>query len=200
MTTAPRHGLRSRARFLWQFLTQPGVIGAVAPSSPHLAREMLRGLDLGPGARIAEYGPGTGVFTAAILERLHPEARFFAVERNAAMVAELRHRFPKLHLHEGSVEDIAGFCNAEGVDRLDAIVSGLPWAAFPESLQIRILDATMKVLRPGGSLTTFAYQIGLWTPAGRRFAKLLPRYFSSITRSRVVWRNLPPALTIRCVR
>lgn len=197
---APRHGFRSRARFLWQFVTRPGMIGAVAPSSPALAREMVKGLDLGPTARIAEYGPGTGVFTASILAAIHPDAKFFAVERNATMVVELRQRFPKLHLYEGSVEDIESFCRREGVDQLDAIVSGLPWAAFPEELQTRILDATMKVLRPGGTLITFAYQVGLWMPAGIRFKNLLPRYFSSITRSRVVWRNLPPALTIRCVR
>ena len=83
---------------------------------------------------------------------------------------------------------------------LDAIVSGLPWASFPQSLQTRILDATMKVLRPGGQLVTFAYHTGLLMPAGRRFQRLLPRYFSKITRGRSVWRNTPPAFTIRCTR
>lgn len=195
-----RHGLRARASFFLQFLAKPGMIGAVAPSSPQLARQMLETVDLGPGARLAEYGPGTGAFTHAILQRLHPQATFFAVERNQALADQLRARFPSLHLHTGSVEDIADFCKAEHVDQLDAIVSGLPWASFPEDLQVRILDATMKVLKPGGQLITFGYHLGLLTSAGRRFRRLLPRYFSSITRGPSVWRNTPPAFTLRCVR
>jgi phospholipid N-methyltransferase len=193
-------GLKAHARFFWQFIAKPGMVGAIAPSSAALADEMLKTIDLGPGARVAEYGPGTGSFTRAILERLHPDARFFAVERNAALAGELRARFPTLHLHEGSVEEIEQFCRDEGVEQLDAIVSGLPWASFPRDLQIRILDATMKVLKPGGQLVTFAYHSGLIMPAGRRLRKLLPTYFSSITRGRSVWGNTPPAFTIRCVR
>ena len=195
-----RHGLRAHATFFFQFLAKPGMIGAVAPSSPYLAAEMLRTVDLGPGARVAEYGPGTGAFTKAILDRLHPDATFFAVERNEALADQLRRRFPSLHLHTGSVEDIETFCKAEGVAQLDAIVSGLPWASFPQDLQVRILDATMKVLKPGGQLVTFGYHLGLLTSAGRRFKKLLPRYFSSITRGPAVWRNTPPAFTLRCTR
>ena len=200
MPTHARHGLRAHATFFFQFLTKPGMVGAVAPSSSYLAAEMLRTIDLGPKARIAEYGPGTGAFTQAILARIDPAATFFAVERNEALAEQLRARFPKLHLHTGSVEDIEAFCRAEGVGELDAIVSGLPWASFPQSLQTRILDATMKVLRPGGQLVTFAYHTGLLMPAGRRFQRLLPRYFSKITRGRSVCRNTPPAFTIRCTR
>jgi phospholipid N-methyltransferase len=35
-------------------------------------------------------------------------------------------------------------------------------------------------------------------PAVRRFRRMLPDYFSRVTRSRHVWRNLPPAFVIRC--
>jgi phospholipid N-methyltransferase len=196
----PRSVLSEHARFLYQFITKPGMIGAVAPSSPALAREMLRTIDLGPGARVAEYGPGTGSFTREILARLDPKATFFAVERNPSLSATLRERFPTLRLFEGSVEEIERICGEVGVAQLDAVVSGLPWASFPQDLQTRILDATMKVLRPGGQLMTFTYQMSRLTAAGRRFRRLLPRYFSSITTSRVVWLNTPPAFAIRCVR
>jgi hypothetical protein len=42
--------------------------------------------------------------------------------------------------------------------------------------------------------------VGLYTRAGRRFHALLPRYFSQITRSRLVLANLPPAYVFRCVK
>jgi phospholipid N-methyltransferase len=83
---------------------------------------------------------------------------------------------------------------------LDAVVSGLPWASFPESLQIEILDSMMQVLRPGGQFATFAYLQGLLLPAAKRFRKQLDKYFSKIELSPTVWRNLPPAFVYRCVR
>ncbi len=184
------------------------MVGAVAPSSKHLAAAMLESVEFKPGLRLAEYGPGTGPFTEAILSRIDrvkvspgdDRIRFFAVERNEDLAKGLAERFPSLPLIVDSVEHIDRVCREQGVDQLDAIVSGLPWASFPEDLQRRILDATMKVLRPGGQLITFGYQIGLFTSAGRRFGRLLPEYFSSITRSRLVWRNVPPAFVLRCVR
>lgn len=202
-TTAPTSWtatLGPRASFFVQFLTHPGMLGAFAPSSDRLADEMLRGLDLGPGARIAEYGPGTGVFTRAILARLHPSAAFFAVERNDALADQLRRRFPALHLHAGSAEEVGEFCRREGIASLDAVVCGLPWASFDGDLQRRILAATARSLRPGGRLVLCGYPLGLLTPAGRRFYRLLPEFFSSIRRGRLVWRNLPPAFAVRCTR
>jgi len=165
---------------------------------------MLETIEFRPGLRLAEYGPGTGPFTEEIQRRIDGAVEggitFFAVERNEQLAGVLRGRFPELRLVVDSVENIERVCRDLHVDRLDAIVSGLPWASFPEDLQKRILDATMRVLRPGGQLVTFAYQIGRYTRAGKRFARLLPTYFSSVSRSSLVWRNLPPAYVLRCVR
>ncbi|MEK6700670.1 MAG: ribosomal RNA adenine dimethylase domain-containing protein [Planctomycetota bacterium] len=188
----------SRARFLREFIARPTMIGAISPSSRRLAEEMLRTVPLDGPVAIAEYGPGTGVFTSLVLERLGGGAKFFAIERNEVLVEELRRRFPGLGLHAGSAADIERFCAIEGVSKLDAVISGLPWASFPESLQTSILEPTVRALKPGGQFVTFAYQVGRYMPAGRRFAKLLPRYFATTTLSRIVWRNMPPAYVIRC--
>lgn len=216
MPAAPSTPAAKKPSFLRQFLRAPGQVGAIAPSSAALAREMTRGIHLEKADVVVEYGPGTGAFTSHILGALGAHAKFFAIEVNAAMAAALRSRFPALHVHEGSVADVATFCTKEGIDLprqdgqavrafmpgpgIDAIISGLPWAAFPESLQTAILDATIRVLKPGGVLATFAYTIGLHTAAGKRFHAMLPRYFARVERSRVVWGNLPPAIVVRCWR
>jgi phosphatidylethanolamine/phosphatidyl-N-methylethanolamine N-methyltransferase len=62
------------------------------------------------------------------------------------------------------------------------------------------LDEMMKALKPGGRFVTFAYLHGLLLPSAQRFADLLPQYFSSVTKSDIVWLNLPPAFVYRCVR
>jgi phospholipid N-methyltransferase len=91
-------------------------------------------------------------------------------------------------------------CDDAGMQSVDCIISGLPWAAFTESMQVKFLDEMMRVLKSGGLFVTFAYVHGLALPPARRFANLLPAYFTSIVKSRVVWLNVPPAFVYRCRR
>jgi phosphatidylethanolamine/phosphatidyl-N-methylethanolamine N-methyltransferase len=189
---------RPLTTFFLQFLANPGMLGSFTPSSAHFAEEMVKTLDFHPGARIAEYGAGTGAFTKLILERMHTSSTFFTIERNPALAEQLRLRFPNLHIHIASAEEVDRLCQLESVEQLDAVVCGLPWASFPESLQIKLLEATARVLRPGGQLITCGYPLGLMLPAGRRFYKLLPRFFASIQSSGLVFRNWPPGFVVRC--
>jgi hypothetical protein len=50
----------------------------------------------------------------------------------------------------------------------------------------------------GGAFATFAYLQGTFLPAGRSFKKRLTKYFSKVVKSKVIWRNLPPAFVYRC--
>lgn len=235
-----RPGARQRkASLLGQYFKKPGEIGAIAPSSKHLAKAMCSGVNLHKAAVVVEYGPGTGSFTGAIQRHVGPATRFFAIEINPELVKTLRRRFPGVSVHEGSVADVERFCRIEGVsppsgprgagsiggadggvlpaaggfgstaelvrdaiecDRrgVDVVISGLPWAVFPAPLQRQIMEATVRVLNPGGVFVTFGYALGNLLPAGRRFAKLLPDYFSRVERSKPILRNLPPAFIYRC--
>ncbi len=199
---AIRSGTRSRGRgaFVRQFILNTGMIGAIAPSSRFLAREMVRGLDLAGAGAVLEYGPGSGVFTDAILPRLGKRTKFLPIELNDDMVSAFRKRLPRVPLVHDSVEHARRICDDHDIGQVDIIISGLPWASFPESLQVRILEATATVLKPGGTLVTFGYHVGRFMPAGRRFARLLPRYFSRLSRTPVIWRNIPPAFVLRAVR
>ena len=91
-------------------------------------------------------------------------------------------------------------CLRHGVDRLDCVISGLPWANFNDRVQDDLLDAMFEVMAPGGQFTTFAYMHGLALPSGRRFRAKLDDRFSRVDRGDVVWRNAPPAVVYHCVR
>jgi phosphatidylethanolamine/phosphatidyl-N-methylethanolamine N-methyltransferase len=187
--------------FFLEFLRHPFATGAIAPSSRFLARAMVTDMDLGNASVVVEYGPGTGAFTGAILQELKPGARYFAVEQNAAMVAHFRKRFPHVQVFENSVADMEAIVRAAGSGPVDCILCGLPWASFGDELQDRLLGATLSVLREGGRFATFAYVHGaLLLPSGRSFGRKLARLFSATTRSRTVWRNLPPAFVYRCIK
>ena len=60
------------------------------------------------------------------------------------------------------------------------------------------MRAATDVLKPGGQFVTFAYLQGLLLPAAKRFRGLLEQTFRQVTTSRVVWKNVPPALAYYC--
>jgi phospholipid N-methyltransferase len=103
-------------------------------------------------------------------------------------------------LYEDSAENAPGIIRHLGAEKVDCVISGLPWAAFDDGLQDRLIDVTLEVLREGGRFVTFAYLQGLLLRSGKRFAEKLRSNFSRVSRSGVVWWNLPPAFVYRCTR
>ena len=189
-----------RSFFLYHFLRKPAITGAVAPSSGGLARRMLERVDFQAAKVVVEYGPGTGVFTREVISRLRPDATFLAFELNPELVGVVRHRFPRALIYQESAARIEHYLHLHGRDHIDAVISGLPWAAFPDHLQDEILDPTIRLLRQGGVFSTFAYLHGLALPAGVRLRRLLKRRFRRVEISPVIWLNMPPAVVYWCTK
>jgi len=192
--------VREYSRFIRESLRKPGRVGAIAPSGPRLANRMVQWIDWETVDTVVEYGPGTGVFTSEILKSKRPESRFFAVELHSEFANALNEQYPDVTIIEDSVANIEAICQQQGVAQIDAIISGLPWAAFSDQDQTVYLDAMMKVLKPGGQLVTFAYLSGMVLPAAQRFRAKLNRYFGKVEVSPTVWLNFPPAFVYRCWR
>jgi phosphatidylethanolamine/phosphatidyl-N-methylethanolamine N-methyltransferase len=184
-----------------------GEIGAIAPSSPSLARAMAMALDRRRSPRaVLEVGAGTGAVTSALMERLGPDDRLDVVESNAAFADALRvvtdasppTARPRTTVHTTRIE-------AFDTDvRYDAIVSGLPFTnATPDQVE-SILDRYDALLADGGSVVYFAYvgtrrmrSVTASRNEARRHAAvegLLSEYRGRFdTSGQTVWRNLPPA-------
>lgn len=192
--------MRDRVRFFSAFVRRPFDTGAITPSSAHLAEAMVEGMGIPSADTVVELGPGTGVFTRVIEQQLRPEARFLSFEINPDMAAELKRRFPRVHIVNDSVENIREHLLAAGRHDVDSAISGLPWAAFSPDRQEKLLDATVQALKPGGRFATFAYSHAAWLPPGRRFRELLDSRFKHVETSKVVWRNTPPAFVYRCLK
>ena len=192
--------LREYGRFAGEFLLHPVLVGAIAPSSRELALRMVRWIDWESACTVVEYGPGTGAFTEQILQCKRPDTAFFAVELNSQFAAALAGRFPDVTILQDSVANIEALCQQQGVSEVDAIVCGLPWAAFSDREQSAYLDAMMRVLKPGGHFATFAYLPGMVLPAARRFRGKLRSFFGEVRVSPTVWMNIPPAFVYQCRR
>jgi phospholipid N-methyltransferase len=150
---------------------------------------------------IVEYGPGTGVFTEVILEKMDPDAYFLTLDVNPEFVRATQKRCPKAHVVEDSAQNAINYLKEAGHDHCDVIVSGLPWTRFPDELQDDILDATWNVLRPGGRFVTFAYATSPMVPSGKRFFKgKLEDRFSTVEKSKQIWKNFPPCVVFMATK
>jgi len=179
--------------FFREFIFHWKSVGAVAPSSPMLASLIADSADISAAKHVLELGPGTGPITAAISKSLSSHAHYLGLEMNESFVKQLRERFPAMQFEAVAAQlyDFDAFLGRDG--SFDAIVSGLPWSAFPESLQITILDHVMPRLKPGGLFVTFAYSGFHLLPSGRHFRKLLSSRVAEIKMTPTVWGNFPPA-------
>jgi len=185
-------------RFLREFIRKPLSTGAIVPSSAELARLMADQASLEGSSLIVEFGPGTGPITRALIESKPDDAKLIAIERNEEFVTLLRERHPGLDVVHDNVQELHKILAARGQTAADRIVSGLPWAAFDESLQRDIMQAAHDSLADDGIFVTFAYLQGFALPPAWRFRKLLREMFSEVRQSDVVWRNVPPAFVYTC--
>lgn len=190
--------MSEHSRLLGAFVRRPGRTGAIAPSSRELAELMTADMGLETARTVVELGAGTGVFTRLIGARVQPGTLALAFEIDPRLARELDGRVPGVRIVNDSAERIGAHLRAEGRDSADTILSGLPWASFNRSLQQTLLDAVLGALRPGGLFATFAYIPAAWFPPGRRLRGMLNDRFTSVTTTRIVWKNVPPAFVYRC--
>lgn len=143
------------------------------------------GPDTGP---IVELGPGTGVFTRALLARGVVPENLLLIERSPALTLLLRDRHPDLDIVCDLAQNLDRHAQTRPAGTPGAVVSGLPLLAMSGPVQPEILAAAFSVLRPGGVFVQFTY--GHVPPVHKRVAKDLGLKARCIGRT---IRNLPPA-------
>lgn len=167
--------------FLHQLLKSPALMGAIAPSSRHLAKVMARHAS---GAEVlVELGAGTGIITAELVHQ-HPAVPLVAFEQDQALAHRLREQFPQAK--------IIAACFHTRVDALRDLperavfVSSLPFRSLPSSIAIPTISALRDLLLDNRKrrLIQFTYQprAPFEAPAGLCWR-----------RCSTVWRNAPPA-------
>jgi phospholipid N-methyltransferase len=192
--TAPPTGalatLSDQITFLRGWLGSPRRVGAIAPSSAGLAALICSEIDSGH-APVLELGPGTGVFTEALLARGLDAKHLTLVESTPAFAELLRKRFPTARVLSHDAASLSGIALYAG-ERAGAAVSGLPLRAMPPSTIDEVIAGVFRWLRPGASLYQFTYGLRCPIPAAT-----LARHGLAAQAIGRVWRNLPPATVYR---
>jgi phosphatidylethanolamine/phosphatidyl-N-methylethanolamine N-methyltransferase len=187
-----------RLQFFSAFLRNPAIVGSLLPSSPALAREMVRSCNLQQAGTVVELGAGTGPFTREIARHIGPETLFLALELDERSVRSLRQEFPEAVVYHESAAMLPDCLARHDRKGADCILSGLPWGSLPANVADNILDAIFASLKPGGTFVTFSYVHSRMLPGIRRFRKRVGEQFGSVSTSSIVWNNVPPAVVIRC--
>ncbi len=141
---------------------------------------------------VVEFGPGTGVFTQEIVQRMRPDTRLIVFEIDPLFAADLQKRFtdPRVQVINASAAQSQEYLAHLDALPADCVISGLPFASLPRPITHAILRTTTGVLRPSGIFVTYQY-----TPVMRR---ILRNYFPHTYVARFVLPNLPPALVFVC--
>lgn len=197
----PQRGTSHRgdtATLLGALLRNPGQIGAIAPSARPLARAAAEVVPTTGAPVVVELGAGSGAITDVITDRLPPDGRLWAVEINPDLVRHLSRSRPRLQVLSGDAAQLTHLLREAGVDRVDAIVSALPWTLMSAAHRQRILAAICDVLTPDGTLSTITTVTAWPTRSCRVFRRQLASAFGDIQIRGPVWAALPPAVVVTC--
>lgn len=174
--------------FLRRFIAEPGRVGSIIPSSRFLCERMLSRVKWDSTDVIIELGPGTGAFTQSIYQNIRPDTHYVLVERDAQFRTMLQSRFPEVTIREEATM-LSYYLEELKLGKADVIISGLPFANFPEELRAAILDEIQSVLAPGGLFITFQYSLQLQAELQERF---------SWVETNFTLLNIPPAFIYTC--
>ena len=171
--------------FLQGAIQQPGMVGAVFPSSKSTIVNMMKRVDWENCKLVVEYGPGVGTFTHHLLEHLPRDAQLLAIDTSAHFVEHLGKTIadPRFKAVLGSATDVERIVKAEGYDHADIVISGLPISTLPAEVAEEMVEATYRVLKPGGAFLTYQYRLKARRLTEQAFDRVDTKY---------VLMNVPP--------
>ncbi|MEG6508107.1 phospholipid methyltransferase [Methyloligella sp. 2.7D] len=181
------------SHFFRSWLSDPLRVAAVAPSGDALARVMTKEI-LSLDGPILELGPGTGVFTRALLAQGVPESELTLIEAGDEFVTMLEGRFPQARILRMDAAHIGRQPLFEEAS-VAAVVSGLPLLSMPPRKVFPILLGAFGYLREGGAFYQFTY--GPRCPIPKPMLERLGLRASKVGRAML---NLPPATVYRIAR
>lgn len=169
--------------YLKTFVTDKNV-ASVTPSSRFLTRRICRRIDFNTARTVVEFGPGNGVITRPLLERMPGDGQLITIETNETFVEQLN-AIPdsRLSVVGDSVARLPGILNEHNVDRVDYVVSGIPFSFLDDRERMSILDSSRKALGDEGVF--LAYQ------TSRHLEPDLRKVFDHVSLDKE-WLNIPP--------
>jgi phosphatidylethanolamine/phosphatidyl-N-methylethanolamine N-methyltransferase len=184
---------RDTLQFFRALVANPRNVGAIAPSGSSLADLITSEITAATGC-VMELGPGTGVFTDALLARGVRESDLTLIEYGSDFMRLLQLRFPRARVLWMDAAWVGSHNLFEGRP-VGAVISGLPLLNMTPRKVVAILTGAFGNLRPGGAFYQFSY--GMRCPIPRPMLERLGLRATCLGR---VFLNAPPASVYRITR
>lgn len=171
--------------FLEGFIKHPVMVGSIIPSSRFTIERMLERVNWEECRLFVEYGPGIGTFCRPVLDRMRRDGMLIVIDTNPLYINYLRQTITDSRFVAvlGSAADVEDIVRAHGHEHADYVLSGLPFSTLPETVGPAIVEATERVLRPGGAFLVYQF-----TAKARDF---MASHFTHIDQG-FEWRNVLP--------
>ncbi|MDB4517036.1 methyltransferase domain-containing protein [Crocinitomicaceae bacterium] len=179
----------TKRKFLKQFFKDRQMVGAVAPSTRFLGERMLENIDFDKAKVLIELGPGNGIFTDLIIQRMAADAKLYVFELNDEFHDTLAARMndPRVTVIHDSAEFIEKYLGEN--EKADCVISSLPLMVFPEKLRNKVTSAAYDILKNTGKYVQFQYSL--------QSKKMLEKKYKKVS-IRFTIKNFPPAFVYTC--
>jgi phospholipid N-methyltransferase len=179
--------LSGTVSYIKNFIRDPDV-AAIVPSSSFLVRRVCKWIDFEEDCTVVEYGPGNGVFSEYILDRMTEDSTLILIETNedfVDMLEEWSADDDRVHVVQGQAQNVADILEAHGAGAADYIVSGIPFSFLDEDVKEELLNETREVLSEDGKFLVYQNYNHLEGPLRRHFSEVTKEYEP---------RNIPPTM------
>lgn len=183
--------MATKRSFLKEYFKNKKMVGAVSPSSRFLGQKMLEAVDFDTVKHIVELGPGTGVFTDIIIDRMRDDAKLLVFELNDEFHTALANRIddPRVQVIHDSAENISKYLPEAEQTNQDVVVSSLPLMVFSDELRSAVVNASYNSLHAKGLYVQFQYSL--------QSKKFLEAIFKKVS-IKFTMKNFPPAFVYTC--
>jgi phospholipid N-methyltransferase len=188
--------MKETLEFFQAFIKHPLTVGAIAPSSPDLARMMMADVSASEDRIVIELGVGTGAITKFIQDGVPNERSYLGIEVDKELVDSLHKKFEDLTIVRGSAAEAYDIHRESGLGKAGYILCCLPFVTLPAEVGKRVLGEIEKFMEEGCTFRTFQYAHGYYTPAAIKLREYMRKRYGKSKRSPLVIRNVPPAYTL----
>lgn len=188
--------MKENLQFLQAFLKNPAKVGAIAPSSPELAAEMLHGIHPDDHNIVLELGVGTGAITKFLRDIVPSKESYLGVELDPELVRTLNQNFPDMNIICGNAAECYSIHKESGLGKVRYLVCCLPFVSLPRQVSENVLLEIQKFMDEGCELRIFQYAHGYYLPPAIKLREALRNRYGKSRRSPLVLKNVPPAFTL----
>ncbi len=188
--------MNENIEFLQAFIKNPLKVGAIAPSSPELAKKMLESIKPAENRIVLELGVGTGAITKYLQNILSDDKSYLGIELDRDLVKSLKTNYPQLKIVRGNAADTFSIHQKTGFGKVGFIICCLPFVSMPNEVGEKILLEIDKFMQAGCLFRTFQYAHGYYMPSAIKLREFMRNRYGKAKRSQLIVKNVPPAYTL----